>query len=98
MEKGPSAEEAALFGLSVAEASEHLTAEVWPENLNTVNTFIAMATQWRVAMGGYTGLDYAALESVMRLIKIPEDEQREVFEGIRIMESVALEIIGKAKR
>jgi hypothetical protein len=55
-----------------------------------VNVFIAMGTQWRIGMGGATGLDYVALQSVMRLMAIPRKAWPEMFEDIRDMESAAL--------
>lgn len=66
--------------------------EVFPDNLTTVNVFIAMSTQWRTAgMDGVrTGLDYAALPGVLRLMSVKRSEWTEVFEGVRVMEEVAL--------
>lgn len=60
-----------------------------------MNTFIAMATQWRVGAMGATGLDYNALPMVMKLIGIPAKYRNDVFEDIRIMEDVALETMRK---
>ena len=73
-----------------AEEIEGEPVEVWPSNIETVNVFVAMATQWRVAMGGCTGLDYNALPGVMRIEGVPRANWPEVFEGIRIMEDEAL--------
>jgi hypothetical protein len=64
---------------------------VWPDNVDTVNVFIAASTQWRVGMGGATGLDYAALPAIMKFVGIPKKRQSEVFEGIRLMERAALD-------
>jgi hypothetical protein len=69
--------------------------EIWPDNLPAVNVFIAMQTQWRVGMGGATGLDYGVLPSVMRLTGIPRREHQEVFQSIRILEDAALEQMRK---
>lgn len=40
--------------------------------------------------GVRTGLSYAALESVLRLLAIPADRHAEIFAGIRVMEHAAL--------
>jgi Phage related hypothetical protein (DUF1799) len=64
--------------------------QIWPENLQVVNAFIAMSTQWRIGMGGATGLDYVALQSVMRLMAIPRNQWPEMFEDIRTLEEAAL--------
>ena len=39
----------------------------------------------------YLGLNYVALESVMRMLKIRN--QDEIFNGIRVMESAAMEVL-----
>jgi len=75
--------------LTVEEASGP-PVEVWPDNAPSLNVFIAMSTQWRVGMSGATGLDYAALPGVMRLIGVSAAERADVFDDIRIMEDAAL--------
>ena len=59
--------------------------------------FIAMSTQWRVGMSGATGLDYGALPGVLRMSGIARKDWAEVFEGVRVMEDAALQIMQKAK-
>jgi uncharacterized membrane protein len=90
--KPPTKDEAAAFGLTVEEAGGP-DVEVWPDNKKAVNTFIAMATQWRIGMNGATGLDYAALPFVMRRTGVTTAEHDDVFESLRIMEDAALETI-----
>jgi hypothetical protein len=87
--KGPSAAEAAAWGLTVEEASG-APVEVWPDNAETIGVFISMGTQWRMGMSGTTGLDYNALPAVMRLCGVPSGNRSEVFEGVRMMEDAAL--------
>ncbi len=87
--KPPKAEEMAMFGLTVEEAT--VQAEVWPDDVETVNTFIAMETQWRIGMSGPTGLDYAALPAVLKMMDIGRKRHAYVFEGLRVMEEQALE-------
>lgn len=57
------------------------------------------ATQWRYAgMDGIrTGLDYAAVESVIRMT-IPESDRTAVFEGVQIMEYEALSVFAERAR
>ena len=58
--------------------------------------FDAMRTQWRVGMGGAYGLDYGPMlctGGVMDLLGIEDREY--AFEGIRVMESVALDEMHK---
>lgn len=42
--------------------------ELWPCNATAVRVFCAMQTQWRVGMAGATGLDYAALPTVLDML------------------------------
>ena len=66
---------------------------IWPDNLASVNVFIAMSTQWRTGMSGATGLDYGALPAVLRMTSVPRAEWPEVFESIRVLEDAALEVM-----
>ena len=56
-----------------------------------------MDTQWRVGMSGATGLDYAALPVVMRLVGVSPAERAEVFAGVQTMEQAALEFMRNKK-
>lgn len=47
-------------------------------------------------MGGawvYEGLNYASIESVMRMSGVPTERWSDVFESVQILESEALEIL-----
>jgi hypothetical protein len=81
----------AAFGFS-AEDFE-VEVGVWPDCWASFECFSAMRTQWRVGMNGATGLDYVALEPVMRLQGIPKAERNTTFEDIRTMEMAALEVM-----
>lgn len=64
--------------------------EVWPENWPAVDLFISMGTQWRIGMGGATGMDYGALYPQLdRLTDTPE-QYDDLFSDIRWMERAAL--------
>lgn len=71
------------------------TVEIWPCNVNAVNAFVAMGTQWRIGPAGAYGLDYAVLPHVLRLTLIPRPAWAEVFESIRVLEGAALEEMHK---
>lgn len=64
--------------------------DYWPDNEIAIATFVAMGTQWRVGTGGATGLDYAALEPVLRLIGAAPDEWTDTFDCVRTLERAAL--------
>jgi hypothetical protein len=87
----PSADEARTWGLTVEEASGP-EVEIWPDNLTTVNVFIASLTQWRIAPSGdRIGLDYTVLPTVLELTGVPKGDWQEVFSGIRLMEDGAMQ-------
>lgn len=75
----------------VAMAMGHADVEVYPDNWPVVRLFADMSTQWRVGMSGLVGLDYAALPVVMDLRGVAAADRGEVFDGLRVMESAALE-------
>lgn len=69
--------------------------EVWPDNAQSLNVFLAMQTQWeRNGMTGrYTGMRYVSLPVVMRFSGVSKAARRQVFDDIRVMESAVLEQI-----
>lgn len=86
---GPTAEEAAAFGLTIEEASGP-PAEIWPDNLPAINLFLSIATQWRTGMNGATGLDYNVLHRELDDLGLAGEERQRLKADIRIMEDAAL--------
>lgn len=86
---------------AVAPEREKATFEVHADNEWTVSTFLALQTQWRVAVGmggvAHLGLDYAAIPPTMALLGVPRTQRREVFDGLRVMEAAALPILNAPK-
>lgn len=80
-----------MLGLTQEEAEEADVVEVWPDNVESVNAFIALGTQWQVGPGGAIGLVYASIEPVLRFNKVPRKNWPDVFEDIRVLEDAALE-------
>lgn len=68
---------------------------VFPDCWESVDVFCAMSTQWRVGPGGPIGLDYLALNTVMRLKQVPPARRSGVFNDLRVMESAALDEMSK---
>lgn len=67
---------------------------VWPENMPVLNLFTRCKTQWRTgAMGGFLGLDYVAVDVVIKYSDI--DATPELFADLQAMESVALSEFNK---
>lgn len=61
----------------------------------SVEVFLACATQWRLdASGAPIGLDYPALETVMRMLGT--DDVRQTFADVQVMEAEALQVFSAA--
>ena len=54
-------------------------AELWEENVPTVQIFDDMLTQWNVGPRGIVGLRYEALPVVIRMRNVPVANRAEVF-------------------
>ena len=85
----------ALADLDDEQASQYLPLDVWPDNWDAVQAFIAMQTQWRIGFGGPTGLDYNALPTVFDLVGIAPDARPDTFECVRVMEDEAMAVMGE---
>lgn len=71
---------------------------VWPENWQSVGFFMDYCrTQWRVGMGGATGLDYTAVLACLRTLRLGRERSDELFADVRVMEAAALEAMSAAK-
>ncbi|WP_312538275.1 DUF1799 domain-containing protein [Achromobacter mucicolens] len=66
-----------------------------PENTLPFDVFCAMDTQWRVGVGGATGLDYGTLPTVLRFLGVKRAEWSGVWDSVRVMERAALEEMHK---
>ncbi len=75
---------------------------VFPENWETLNLFLRLDTQWHRSLvpcgegfsSRVTGIDYTALESLMRMRRIKN--RADCFDRIRTMELAALEAMAQA--
>lgn len=76
---------------------EKAVVEVFPENWPVVEVFSSLMTQWRIGMSGPTGLDYAVLPGVMGVLGIGRKDRRDVFDGVRVMESEALKVLSEKR-
>ncbi|CAB3922246.1 DUF1799 domain-containing protein [Achromobacter deleyi] len=69
--------------------------DLWPENVMPKDVFEAMGSQWRIGFAGPTGLDYGALTGVMRILRVPPDDEIDVFDAVRVMEGAALTMMNR---
>ncbi|WP_256665314.1 DUF1799 domain-containing protein [Pseudomonas sp. SLFW] len=78
-----------MFGLQLEDMQEEV--ELWATNAQSFAVFEAMGTQWRMGMGGATGLDYQALPVVLDMAGLRKRKDRAaIFADLRIMEREAL--------
>lgn len=70
------------------DAAEREDFEIWPENVEPIQIFYAVQTQWRPGPTGYTGLDYAGVRAALDMMG--RQVTPELFEQIRTMELAAL--------
>lgn len=71
--------------------------EIWPEHIDACVLFSSVSTQWRVGMGGATGLDYPAVFATLdRIHRDKTDAERDaIFADVQVIERGALEEMGK---
>ena len=90
--------QAGLFGLTLDEIPED-DVLVWDINWNTFNLFHALTTQWRVCgMGSATGLDYAVIPSVGKMLGFKNKQLNEMFPDLQVMENEALITMGENQK
>lgn len=73
---------------------------IWPDNWQTVQLFLLLQTQWRIAAGmvaNWIGLDYAAVHAAMLMLGIPRKDRGEVFSGLVVMERAALPLLNRKR-
>ena len=71
---------------------------MWPENAESISLFSSVSTQWRVGMGGPTGLDYVALFARMARMNLDDQTHERLFQDIRVIEAEALTILNTREK
>lgn len=80
-----------MLGVVADEAIQQAVSapfEVAFSNWEAVQVFMASRTQWRVGMGGATGLDYTAVRAVMGMHRI--DDERDCLWRVQVLEAEML--------
>ncbi|HYD58971.1 MAG TPA: DUF1799 domain-containing protein [Noviherbaspirillum sp.] len=80
-----------MFGLTLDDVQEPV--ELWPENVRAVELFQRLSTQWRVGVGGATGLCYEAVIPLMNRMGLTDEEWSALFDDLQVLERVALEVM-----
>ena len=89
--------QAGLFGLTLEEIPEEVV-EIWDINWNAFNLFHSLTTQWRVGMGGATGLDYSVIPTVGKMLGFKNKQINEMFPDLQVMENEALITMGENQK
>lgn len=74
----------------VSDDEQAEVAYLWPCNVGTWAHWHAVQTQWRIGVGGATGLDYAGVCAYLGSAVKKRKQRDRVFEGIRAAESGTL--------
>lgn len=64
---------------------------LWPCNVDAWRHWCAVQTQWRIGMGGATGLDYAGVRAYLLDYTTARKQRVEVLDGIRAAERATLD-------
>lgn len=91
-------ENLSAFGLRPEDYAEEDSIKVFPQNIQSINVFIALGTQWLVGPGGPYGLNYQTLYHKLDRDKNLSDSDKErIEEDMRVLEDAALEQMRKDK-
>lgn len=84
------------------EDDEEILFPVYPENVQALEVFISMSTQWRMVGTmqslHYTGLDYSVLGEMWLVNDVKKKDRPKVFEQLRILERAAMPILNGSKK
>ncbi|MBX8534531.1 DUF1799 domain-containing protein [Pseudomonas cichorii] len=69
--------------------------EVWPDVWSAFRLFEALSTQWRVGMGGASGLDYSVVPFTAQMLSIHRRDLPGIFPDLRVMEVEALAVMAE---
>ena len=83
------------MGLTPEDIDEE-EVEVWPDAWPAFRLFDALGTQWRVASGGPSGLDYTAIPATAAMLGIKRRDLTDIFPDLRVMEVEALAVLAES--
>jgi len=88
-DKSDAHEDLKAFGLLVESSDEPESFDLYEENVDAVDAFLAASTQWKFnAAGQAIGLDYQGVQSLLSLYEI--ENKKQVFLDMQIMERAVL--------
>lgn len=63
---------------------------IWHENYISFQVFESLSTQWNIGMSGRTGINYQSIPIVLQMLDVEQEEHKDIFADIRIMEHEVL--------
>lgn len=90
-------ENLSAFGLRPEDYAEEDSVKVFPQNVQSINVFISLGTQWLVGPGGPYGLNYQTLYHKLDRMNLRAEESARIEEDMRVLEDAALEQMRKDK-
>jgi len=69
---------------------------LWAENERTLQVFIGLRHQWSILQQGVQGLRQEAIESALRMRRIPLRERETMLDDLLIMADAAIEIMKRS--
>jgi len=73
--------------------------EVWPENVEAVELYLQ--AQWVIAAGMgaviFVGLNYPALETLLRMRRVPRAGRDRLFAELQVMEGAARKVLNRKR-
>lgn len=70
--------------------------EVWEENADAFNLFLAVDSQWRYApQGPPTSLDMSSILAAMDIHEIPRDKRKDMLHDLQVIERAAVTEMSK---
>lgn len=73
--------------------------EVWEENWESFNFFMALTTQWNVTpMGQCLGISYPSVNSLFDIYAVQPDKRINLFNDVQVMERSVIEFINREKK
>lgn len=88
-------EDSAVLGVRLRLRPERPQLEVfelWSDHEEAFRLFCRVQTQWRATgLQRSLGLDYAGVEAVMRMTRVPPGRRLALFDQLRVMEAAAVQ-------
>lgn len=89
-------EDEEILGINLDDDEHRDGFEVYAENWQALMIFLDCETQWNHSPAGVTGLNYPALESVLRLQGIPKKKHPQLFQKVQLIERGAIQAMSEA--